>query len=498
VAGGFGPYTWSIVAGVLPGGLTLSSGGTVTGTPTGPGSFTFTAEVTDRYQLFPTDQSYTIYVTSTTAVAPQAPVVTVTPGDTHLIVSWPANPAGDNVTGYEYSLDGGFIWHPVTATLAGGVETDTITGLTNGTTYRVVIRADSDAGQTPSLTVNGIPWPPPQAPVVTVTPGDTQLTVSWPANPASDHVTGYDYSLDGGVSWTPATPTVAAGIETDTVTGLNNGTPYAVVVRADNTSGQTASTPVPGTPTSPGPPPPGPATTGGSVAATPNGAGYWALAPTGTLSAHGNAQDLGSENGVQLNAPVVAVSSTTTGNGYWLAATDGGVFTFGDANFYGSMGGTKLNQPIVGMARTPDNRGYWLIAADGGVFTFGDANYYGSTGAIKLNKPIAAVTATGDGHGYWLAATDGGVFTFGDAKFFGSMGALNLNKHVLGIAATPDDNGYWLIAGDGGVFTFGDAKYYGSLGGTGTVPIIGMIANADNGYRLIDPAGNTYGFGTNA
>ncbi len=45
--GGVQPYTWSISGGALPGGLSLSSDGNVTGTPTTSGSFHFTVQVAD-------------------------------------------------------------------------------------------------------------------------------------------------------------------------------------------------------------------------------------------------------------------------------------------------------------------------------------------------------------------------------------------------------------------------------------------------------------------
>ena len=45
--GGVAPYTWAISAGSLPTGLTLSSTGLLSGTPTASGSFTFTVQVTD-------------------------------------------------------------------------------------------------------------------------------------------------------------------------------------------------------------------------------------------------------------------------------------------------------------------------------------------------------------------------------------------------------------------------------------------------------------------
>ncbi len=45
--GGQAPYSWSLAAGALPAGVTLSAGGELRGTPTAPGTFNFTARVTD-------------------------------------------------------------------------------------------------------------------------------------------------------------------------------------------------------------------------------------------------------------------------------------------------------------------------------------------------------------------------------------------------------------------------------------------------------------------
>jgi hypothetical protein len=45
--GGLEPYTWSLVSGTLPPGLTLNADGTITGTPTAAAQATFTATVTD-------------------------------------------------------------------------------------------------------------------------------------------------------------------------------------------------------------------------------------------------------------------------------------------------------------------------------------------------------------------------------------------------------------------------------------------------------------------
>src|SRR6267378_1409268 len=44
-SGGTPPYTWSMVSGTLPAGLSLSGTGTIAGTPTATGSFSFTVQV---------------------------------------------------------------------------------------------------------------------------------------------------------------------------------------------------------------------------------------------------------------------------------------------------------------------------------------------------------------------------------------------------------------------------------------------------------------------
>lgn len=45
--GGTAPYTWSITSGTLPAGLSISTAGVISGTPTAAGTSTFTAQVTD-------------------------------------------------------------------------------------------------------------------------------------------------------------------------------------------------------------------------------------------------------------------------------------------------------------------------------------------------------------------------------------------------------------------------------------------------------------------
>jgi len=89
VTGGTSPFTWSVSAGTLPPGLTLSASGLLSGTPTTAGSSTFTVRVVDANNQSAT-QSVTLVISGKPAV-PAAP--TATPGITSATVAWvaPAN-----------------------------------------------------------------------------------------------------------------------------------------------------------------------------------------------------------------------------------------------------------------------------------------------------------------------------------------------------------------------------------------------------------------------
>lgn len=67
-AGGVPPYTWALNSGVLPAGLSLSSAGVISGTPTATGTSSFTVKVTDS-------ASHTATATLSIAVTASPPVV---------------------------------------------------------------------------------------------------------------------------------------------------------------------------------------------------------------------------------------------------------------------------------------------------------------------------------------------------------------------------------------------------------------------------------------
>ncbi|HEV7307776.1 beta strand repeat-containing protein, partial [Ensifer sp.] len=60
--GGTAPYTYSIASGTLPAGLSLDAAGTLSGTPTANGDFTFTVVATDTYNAVASSGTYSLHV----------------------------------------------------------------------------------------------------------------------------------------------------------------------------------------------------------------------------------------------------------------------------------------------------------------------------------------------------------------------------------------------------------------------------------------------------
>ena len=225
---------------------------------------------------------------------------------------------------------------------------------------------------------------------------------------------------------------------------------------------------------------------------------------SGTVSAFGNARDLGPGAAVS-SGNATALAATASGDGYWIVSTDGTVTAHGDAVWFGDASTFALRSPIVDMARTGSGAGYWLTGGDGGIFAFGDARYFGSVpGALplgaRLSSPIVAMAPASSGHGYWIIGGDGGVFAFGDARYLGSVpGALgagrSLSGQIVDIATTSSGSGYWLAGDDGGVFSFGDATFKGSAAGQGHISRVASITPVGDGYLLAYSDGEVAAFG---
>lgn len=136
-SGGTSPLTWNVSSGALPTGLSLSSTGVVSGTPTVAGTSNFTVRVTDAYGVFD-DQVLSIAVNAT-------PTVTIT--TTSLL-------GATLTTAYSQTLAamGGtspFTWSIQIGTLPPGLALNSNTGVISGIptaagTYNFTVRV-SDA-----------------------------------------------------------------------------------------------------------------------------------------------------------------------------------------------------------------------------------------------------------------------------------------------------------------------------------------------------------------
>jgi predicted phage tail protein len=118
-----------------------------------------------------------------------------------------------------------------------------VSGLVNGTAYRVAVRAVTavgDGAEARSGLVTPVAPVAPSAPQsLTAKPGDRRVALSWsaPAAAGTSAVTQYAVKVYDGQGATVATYTQAASTRTRTVTGLVNGRSYRFGVRAVSAAG---------------------------------------------------------------------------------------------------------------------------------------------------------------------------------------------------------------------------------------------------------------------
>jgi subtilisin family serine protease len=178
-----------------------------------------------------------------TPVAPSAPTgIVITPSSGSLSVKFTAGAAGTSpITNYKYSLNGGTTWATrQTGTTASPLA---ITGLVNGTTYSVSIRAVSlvgDGAASPAISASLANAPAiPTIGIATANAGRT-ATVRWTLGSnggsaiTSHVVTAY---LNGSGTAAKTVTVNGATAVTTSVTGLTVGGSYTFKVQARNAYG---------------------------------------------------------------------------------------------------------------------------------------------------------------------------------------------------------------------------------------------------------------------
>ena len=168
--------------------------------------------------------------------SPGAPVISgLSPTDGAVTVGWssPASSGTSAISSYVVNITPG----NASCTWTVGPLNCTVSGLTNGTTYRATVRAYSAVG--PGLvSANSaafVPYKAPSAPpIVSIAPGDGQITVTWSAAANNGSaITRYDVEAQPGGNSCSTTGTGTSC----TISPLPNGTPHSISVYATNDAG---------------------------------------------------------------------------------------------------------------------------------------------------------------------------------------------------------------------------------------------------------------------
>ena len=199
-SGGVAPYAFSVTAGALPAGLTLTAGGTLSGTPTAGGTFNFTVTATDSSPFpgpFAGSRAYTVTIAAPTISLPATPLAGGTLGAAY---SASITAASGGTSPYAYAVTAG--------ALPGGLALNPATGAITGTpgalgTFNFSITAtDSSTGSGPYTATQSY-----SIVVVDVAPvaNNSSLTVAY--NAAATNV---PLSLTGGTPTSVAIATPAS------------------------------------------------------------------------------------------------------------------------------------------------------------------------------------------------------------------------------------------------------------------------------------------------
>jgi Putative Ig domain/Galactose oxidase, central domain len=215
-SGGSPPFTWTVTSGALPGGLTLGTDGTLSGTPTAAGSFDFTVTATDSSQPAMTGS--------------QPFSVTINTPDPLLIYPGQTLPADVHGTPYYFVFiaTGGYLplsWTVTAGTLPPGLTLNsdgTMSGTPTAaspTPFAFTVTVTDSTAPTPATTSGAytIAISEPVAPSIVNTPPDT-ATVGEPYN--------FQFTTSDGLAplvWT-ASPVPMGGLAVGS-DGILSGTP---------------------------------------------------------------------------------------------------------------------------------------------------------------------------------------------------------------------------------------------------------------------------------
>jgi hypothetical protein len=239
--GGTTPYVWSVASGSLPPGITVnSSAGTLTGTPTAAGSFSFTVALQDSSR--PTQHAAQALSISISAASTTSP----------LTISTSSLPAGTAQASYSaaVSASGGttpYSWSVASGSLPPGITLGSSTGALVGTpsasgTFSFSIGVQDSSSTSQHAT---------QALSISIAPAVSTVHISTSSLPAGAVQVAYSAALSatGGTApytWSLTGGTLAPGLALSSATGAITGTPtqagsFLFTATVKDSAGQTAS-----------------------------------------------------------------------------------------------------------------------------------------------------------------------------------------------------------------------------------------------------------------
>ncbi len=237
-AGGITPLTWSITKGALPAGLALNATtGVLTGTPTAPGSFSFTVTLTDAGSpALTATAAYTLAVAYPALTIAAATLPSGTFGTAYAAA---LSASGGTGTGYTFAVTSGTGLSAVGLTLTpAGAITGTPTA--GETAAPFTVKVTDSYGDTASATFAlTIVYPAITIPTTTLPNGIVGTAYSATLAATGGSGTGYTYAVTSGTGLSAVGLSLStAGLITGTPTTDEN--PGTFAVKVTDSAGNTA------------------------------------------------------------------------------------------------------------------------------------------------------------------------------------------------------------------------------------------------------------------
>lgn len=224
-ADGTAPISWSVTSGALPAGLTLSSDGKITGTPTAAGTSTFTVTATNASGS--ASKAFTItvnYQPTTITTQPQNVAVTVGQPAAFTVAATGSNLAYQ----WQQSTDGGKTWTDITGATGENYTTAATTMNMNGCQYRCVVKGDGGevVSNAATLTVNPVP-------VTGVTLDKNTLVLFTGESATLTATVAPENATDKTVTWVSSNPAIVTVDGSGHVKAVAAGTANITVTTTD-------------------------------------------------------------------------------------------------------------------------------------------------------------------------------------------------------------------------------------------------------------------------